>query len=79
MKKLLTLSWVLLFSPFLQAEPGEVQFVAMVGSVADTGELGMLLTPDFTLPVFVTDTTDIRDANEDPFTGELTVGMTLRW
>ena len=33
MKKLLTLSWVLLFSPFLQAEPGEVQFVAVVGSV----------------------------------------------
>ena len=38
----------------------------------------MLLTPDFTLPVFVTDTTDIRDVNEDPFTGVITVGMTLR-
>lgn len=79
MKKLLTLSLVLLVSPFLQAGPGEVQFVAVVGSVnADTGELGMLLTPTFILPVLVTDTTDIRDANEDPFTGTLVVGMILR-
>ena len=79
MKKLLTLSLVLLFSPFLHAEPGEVQFVAVVGSVdADTGELGMLLTSDFTIPVRVTDATDIRDANEDPFTGDITVGLILR-
>ena len=79
MKKFLTLSLVLLFSPFLHAEPGEVQFVAVVGSVdADTGELGMLLTSDFTIPVRVTDATDIRDANEDPFTGDITVGLTLR-
>ncbi len=79
MKKLLTLSWVLLCSQFLHAEPGEVQFVAVVGSVnTGTGELGMLLTPDFTLPVFVTDTTDIRDVNEDSFTGDITVGMILR-
>jgi hypothetical protein len=57
-----------------------VQFVAVVASVdADTDELGMKLAPDFILPVFVTDTTDIRDANEDPLEGDdLMVGMILR-
>ena len=79
MKKLLILSLVLLFSPFVHAKPGEVQFVAVVASVdSDTGILGMQLAPDFILPVIVTDTTDIRDANEDPFEGEITVGMILR-
>ncbi len=79
MKKLLTLSLVLLFSQFLHAEPGEAQFVAVVGSVdADTGELGMLLMPDFTIPVRVADA-DIRDANEDPLEAEdITVGMIPR-
>ena len=79
MKKLLILSLVLLFSPFVHAKPGEVQFVAVVASVdSDTGILGMQLAPDFILPVIVTDTTDIRDANEDPCEGEITVGMILR-
>lgn len=54
--------------------------MAVVASVdADTGELGMQLAPDFIIPVFVTDNTDISDANEDPLEGDnLMVGMILR-